>query len=90
MNVRADRAVVTQLTMAAEPYLSCDECFDQVDRAIEQVVAGGAELDEALRLHLLTCAACHEEAVTLAALVAADSGVAEDAAIETLSAALAR
>jgi hypothetical protein len=45
------------------PELSCEECFDQLDRYVELELAG-ADPDEAvpgMRAHLEGCPACHED-----------------------------
>jgi hypothetical protein len=58
------------------PYLSCDECFEQVDTRVEALLSGVAEpLTPAFRGHLIGCAACLEEAWSLAELAAQDAGV---------------
>jgi len=61
------------------PYLSCDECFEQVDARVEALVSGAAEpLSPQFRGHLLGCAACLDEAWSLAELAAQDSGLDRD------------
>jgi len=61
-----------QLTVNAEPYLSCDDCFEQVDVQVDAVVSGSASLPPAFRAHLIGCAACREEALSLLELAAQD------------------
>lgn len=61
---------IARLTVNTEPWLSCDDCFDQVDAAVEAFLGSAAPLSEPLRVHLLGCAACREEAQSLAALIA--------------------
>ena len=57
---------VRALTLATEPYLSCDDCFDLVDSYVEAVLAGRpAEVPPGLTEHLAGCAACAEEAQSL-------------------------
>jgi hypothetical protein len=49
------------------PELTCDECFEQLDRYVELELAGEAA-DEAvpgLRAHLDGCAACREDHASL-------------------------
>jgi anti-sigma factor RsiW len=56
------------------PELSCDECFDVLDRYVELELAG-ADADAAvpgLRAHLEGCPACREEHASLRDLVAQD------------------
>ena len=68
-----------QLTLDAGPYLSCDDCFEQVDARVEALLSGAAEpLTPEFRAHLIGCAACREEAWSLAELVAQDLGVDRD------------
>lgn len=65
-----------QLTLDAEPYLSCDDCFEQVDARVEALLSGAADpLTPEFRAHLIGCAACRHEAWSLAELAAQDVGV---------------
>jgi len=64
-----------RLTLEAEPWLSCDDCFDQIDFFAERVVSGGFIGMPALRAHLIGCPACGEEARSLVQLLATDDGV---------------
>jgi len=64
-----------RLTLAAEPWLSCDDCFEQVDVYVEHVLAGKAGQMPAMRAHLIGCAACGEEARSLLLLAAQDQGL---------------
>ena len=55
----------------AGPEVSCDVCFEELDRYVELEVAG-ADADAAipgLRAHLEGCPACREEHDSLLALV---------------------
>lgn len=61
-----------RLTADSEPYLSCDECFDQIDAYIETLLDGAGRLAAPLRAHLIGCAACGEEAWSLLSLVATE------------------
>jgi hypothetical protein len=63
-----------RLTVDAEPYLSCDDCFEQVDVHVDAVVSGSATLPPAFRAHLIGCATCREEALSLLDLAAQDLG----------------
>lgn len=63
-----------QLTAPVEPWMSCDECFDEEDAVIEDLVVHGRALNATFRAHLRSCAACHEEARTLVELAAQDAG----------------
>jgi hypothetical protein len=55
--------------------LTCEECFEQLDRHVELALTG-ADADAAvpgMRAHLEGCPACHEDHESLTALVAADT-----------------
>jgi hypothetical protein len=59
----------------AGPELTCEECFEHLDRHVELVLAG-ADADAAvpgMRAHLEGCPACQEDHESLMALVADDS-----------------
>ena len=56
------------------PELTCDECFEHLDRYVELELAG-QDADAAvpgMRAHLEGCPACHEDHDSLAALVASE------------------
>jgi hypothetical protein len=64
--------LVSRLLGPAGPELSCDECFDQLDRYVELEVAG-SDADAAIpgmRAHLKGCSACAEDHESLRALIA--------------------
>jgi hypothetical protein len=53
------------------PELTCEQCFEELDRYVELELAG-ARPDDAvpgMRAHLEGCAACSEEHLSLRALV---------------------
>ena len=60
----------------AEPEVSCDVCFEELDRYVELEVAGaGADIAvPGLRAHLVGCPACREEHDSLYALVTGERG----------------
>lgn len=60
------------LTLNTEPWFSCDECFDTVDVAIEQLLLHRAPFSAPFRTHLMACGACLEEARLLLGLLARD------------------
>ena len=62
-------SAVTALLVDTEPYLSCDDCFAQVDVYVERRSAGPAFDDPAMAAHLAGCGACAEEAAALAELL---------------------
>jgi hypothetical protein len=61
------------------PQLTCEECFDRLDRYVEIAVAGGDAEGRVpgMRAHLEGCSACREEGESLAALLADDAGGSE-------------
>ncbi|WP_411286061.1 hypothetical protein [Lapillicoccus sp.] len=64
-----------RLTRDTEPYLSCDDCFDQVDGYVEALLADPDHDLPAMRTHLAGCTACAEEARSLIMLVAEQDGL---------------
>jgi hypothetical protein len=58
------------------PELTCEDCFEHLDRYVELELAG-RDADAAIpgmRAHLEGCPACHEDHESLAALVGSESG----------------
>jgi hypothetical protein len=77
---------VHRLTADPGPWLSCDDCFRLLDQFVDSAVYGKLETltppaMPAMRNHLANCRACREEAVTLVALAAEDSGIDQQAAL---------
>jgi hypothetical protein len=67
MTRHQDDKVLRALLGPDGPELSCDECFDQLDRYVELELAG-SNADEAIpgmRAHLDGCPACHEDHASL-------------------------
>jgi hypothetical protein len=68
--------LMRRLLGPSEPELTCEECFEHVDRYVELELAHGAtRADEeipGMRSHLEGCLACEEEHGSLLALVRAD------------------
>ena len=63
----------------AGPELTCEACFEQLDRHVDLTLAG-ADADAAvpgMRAHLEGCPACQEDHESLTALVAADTASAD-------------
>jgi hypothetical protein len=59
----------------AGPELTCEACFEQLDRHVDLTLAG-ADADAevpGMRAHLEGCPACQEDHESLRALVAADT-----------------
>ncbi len=66
--------VLARLLGPDGPELTCEECFEELDRYVELEFAE-READAAIpgmRAHLIGCAACREEHESLAALVASE------------------
>ncbi len=69
-----DRLIV-RLTGASSPELSCDECFEQLDRYVELELAG-SDADATIpgmRTHLEGCSACAEDHQSLSALLLSEA-----------------
>jgi hypothetical protein len=69
-------ALVRRLLGAAGPELTCDECFEQLDRYVELELDGrpADDLVPGMRAHLEGCAACGEEYSSLRALLESERG----------------
>ena len=80
---------VERLTLDSEPWLSCDECFEQLDGLAETLLGSSDLPSEALRVHLRACPACHEEATALVTLVADDYHLSREGSLARIEAALA-
>jgi hypothetical protein len=68
------KQTVGRLLGPAQPEVSCDVCFDELDRYVELEVAG-TDADSVLpglRAHLEGCPACREAHDSLLALVSGD------------------
>jgi hypothetical protein len=68
------RELLAALLGPGEPELTCDECFELLDRYVDLEVAG-ADADRAvpgMRPHLSGCPACRDDHESLRELVAAD------------------
>jgi hypothetical protein len=60
---------VVRLLLDTEPYLSCDDCFAQLDQYVEQLARTPGYDEPRMRAHLAGCGACAEEADSLLSLV---------------------
>jgi len=72
---RDEAAVLKRLLGPAGPEITCEECFDQLDRYVELELSG-ADADAAIPgmgAHLEGCPACGEDHRSLQALVEAES-----------------
>jgi len=64
-------SLLARLTGPAGPEISCEECFEQLDRYVEAELAG-SDADAAvpgMRAHLEGCSACAEDRESLHALL---------------------
>ena len=67
-------ALLARLLGPADPELTCEECFEELDRYVELELAG-RDADAAvpgMRPHLDGCPACREDHESLAALLAGE------------------
>ena len=71
MTRRQDDELLRSLLGPAEPELSCEQCFEELDRYVELELAGSradAEIP-GMRAHLDGCPACREDHESLRALL---------------------
>ncbi len=69
---KEESRLLARLLGPAEPELSCEECFAQLDRYAELSLEAGATPDEqapGMRAHLEGCPACSEDYESLLALL---------------------
>jgi anti-sigma factor RsiW len=69
-----DRELIGRLLGPEGPELTCEQCFDLLDRYVDLEVSG-ANADEqvpGMRAHLDGCPACDEDHASLLALVSAE------------------
>jgi len=78
MTQRSAAELIHALLGPADPEVSCEECFEQLDRYVELQLAEH-DADAAIpgmAAHLTGCPACREDHDSLTALVAADDATA--------------
>ena len=71
MNAGERRSLIAALLGPGEPELTCEDCFEQLDRYVDLQLAG-EHADDAvpgMRAHLLGCPACLEDHASLLAYV---------------------
>ena len=68
-----DRDLVGRLLGPEGPELTCEQCFDLLDRYVELEVSGAAADEQVpgMRAHLEGCPACDEDHASLLAFVSA-------------------
>lgn len=64
-----DRQRLRGLLGPAGPEVTCEECFDLLDRHVELELAGAEAAVPGMRAHLEGCPACREDHDSLLALV---------------------
>ena len=77
MTAHEDDRLTRALVGPQGPQLSCEQCFDELDRYVELELAG-ADADAAipgLRAHLVGCPACREEHESLRSLVGGEQAL---------------
>jgi hypothetical protein len=70
------RPLIADLLGPDDPELSCDECFEQLDRYVE-LELDGVDAERAIPgmlAHLIGCPACREDRASLRELVGAEPG----------------
>jgi hypothetical protein len=67
--------LLSRLLGPAEPELTCEECFEELDRYVELELAGrdADAMVPGMRPHLQGCPACREDHESLTALLVAES-----------------
>lgn len=70
---RSIEDIVATLTADTTPYLSCDDCFDQICAYVEKLAADPAYGQVAMERHLQACSVCADEAAALLELINADA-----------------
>ena len=77
MNAAERRHLIAALLGPGEPELTCEDCFEQLDRYVDLQLAHGVDADDAvpgMRAHLAGCPACLEDHASLVAFVAQAAG----------------
>ena len=66
-----DRELIGRLLGPEGPELTCEQCFDLLDRYVDLEVAGAAADEQVpgMRAHLEGCPACDEDHASLLAFV---------------------
>jgi predicted anti-sigma-YlaC factor YlaD len=68
------RQLIAALLGPTGPELTCEECFDQLDRYVdlEQAAADADRAVPGMRAHLIGCPACRDDHASLHELVATE------------------
>jgi anti-sigma factor RsiW len=81
---RLSSAVLHQLVVPSEPWLSCEDCFELMDAYVDARLADPSFPAPAMDVHLGACPACAEEAVSLTVLVAQEDNVDPEPALRRI------
>jgi hypothetical protein len=77
MTQRDDHELLKALLGPAGPELTCEQCFEELDRYVEVELDGGEAAAEAavpgMQAHLEGCPACREDHASLLALVGGEA-----------------
>ncbi len=71
---RIPAEAIDSLLLDTSPYLSCNDCFAQIDTYVEGLIADPTYQDIPMQVHLHACGVCAEEAETLIALLRGEDG----------------
>jgi hypothetical protein len=76
LRTRGSDRLIARLVGPVGPELSCEQCFQELDRYVELEIAG-ADADAAIpgmRAHLEGCSACQDDRDSLHALLVSEAG----------------
>jgi anti-sigma factor RsiW len=75
MNQSQQHDVLARLLGPGRPELTCEQCFEHLDRYVELELRGedAERAVPGMRAHLEGCPACHEDHESLRALVESDA-----------------
>lgn len=79
---------IRHLTTCTDPWLSCDDCFDLIHTVIEGLLGTDKPLSPEFRAHLSGCVVCHDEAASLASLIAPEYNLSPEEAGRRLDVAI--
>lgn len=65
---------IARLLLSTVPRLSCDDCFERIDRYAEAELSEPGATDRHMAVHLRGCPSCAEEAESLIDLLQAGGG----------------
>jgi anti-sigma factor RsiW len=83
-NRRLTPAVLHELVISTDPWLSCESCFELMDEYVDARLVDASALATTMDVHLAACPACAEEVESLTVLVARDDGVDPEPALRRI------